>query len=334
MSLASSGIPGGQPSTTQPIAGPWLSPQVVMRKRWPKVLWDMRLAVVACVSGRASPRLRRRDWLCNGPVAAKFHPILLGAPLGRRKQNDGANRVTRRRDCRLIGHQSRVRRRFREQVLRTGGDDCSRHLASTTRPGTLFLPERSLRCSRDRTLRRRGAFRLDIPVRAAFLRSVKAFAFASGFPGGLTKPLPHGFEHPASRGFTIIHHYSVRKSRGPLLRLFFIAFSSVLSGKLAQCGFDRCNRVRVRLGARAIAPRLSSLGFETCDPGFSSGLWPLPFWFSRVAPRVAWSEPAAEKSSSEKSSAPQRRVPPRRQTGWSRSRVRRAPRRSNRSWSR
>ena len=30
---------GGQPSTTQPIAGPWLSPQVVTRNKWPKLLW-------------------------------------------------------------------------------------------------------------------------------------------------------------------------------------------------------------------------------------------------------------------------------------------------------
>ena len=35
------GDPGGQPSTTQPSAGPWLSPQVVTRNRWPKVLCDM-----------------------------------------------------------------------------------------------------------------------------------------------------------------------------------------------------------------------------------------------------------------------------------------------------
>jgi hypothetical protein len=41
MSLSSSGIKGGQPSTTQPIAGPWLSPKVVTRKRWPKLLKDM-----------------------------------------------------------------------------------------------------------------------------------------------------------------------------------------------------------------------------------------------------------------------------------------------------
>ena len=39
MSASVSGSWGGQPSTTQPIAGPWLSPQVVTRNRWPKLLW-------------------------------------------------------------------------------------------------------------------------------------------------------------------------------------------------------------------------------------------------------------------------------------------------------
>jgi hypothetical protein len=33
---------GGQPSTTQPIAGPWLSPKLVNRNMWPNVLNDMR----------------------------------------------------------------------------------------------------------------------------------------------------------------------------------------------------------------------------------------------------------------------------------------------------
>src|SRR5271165_335078 len=41
MSAASSGRRGGQPSTTQPIPAPWLSPNVVTRKRWPKLLCDM-----------------------------------------------------------------------------------------------------------------------------------------------------------------------------------------------------------------------------------------------------------------------------------------------------
>ena len=35
------GMRGGQPSTTQPIAAPWLSPKLVNRNRWPKVLKDM-----------------------------------------------------------------------------------------------------------------------------------------------------------------------------------------------------------------------------------------------------------------------------------------------------
>ncbi len=34
---------GGQPSTTQPMAGPWLSPKVVTRNIWPKVLKDIAL---------------------------------------------------------------------------------------------------------------------------------------------------------------------------------------------------------------------------------------------------------------------------------------------------
>src|SRR6201989_1174630 len=42
MSASDSEIRGGQPSTTQPIAAPWLSPQVVTRNNWPKLLCDMR----------------------------------------------------------------------------------------------------------------------------------------------------------------------------------------------------------------------------------------------------------------------------------------------------
>src|ERR1700693_1427978 len=44
---------GGQPSTTQPIAGPWLSPKVVTRKRCPKVLNDMDWRPVLSGSPRA-----------------------------------------------------------------------------------------------------------------------------------------------------------------------------------------------------------------------------------------------------------------------------------------
>ena len=38
ISLSDRAKPGGQPSITQPNAGPWLSPQVVTRNRCPKVL--------------------------------------------------------------------------------------------------------------------------------------------------------------------------------------------------------------------------------------------------------------------------------------------------------
>ena len=41
MSGSASAMPGGVPSTTQPIAGPWLSPQVVTRNRVPKLLSDI-----------------------------------------------------------------------------------------------------------------------------------------------------------------------------------------------------------------------------------------------------------------------------------------------------
>ncbi|MCG3190724.1 MAG: hypothetical protein LKCHEGNO_03546 [Burkholderiaceae bacterium] len=52
MSASLSARPGGQPSITQPIAGPWLSPKVVTRNVWPKVLPDMgankRAAAIGC----------------------------------------------------------------------------------------------------------------------------------------------------------------------------------------------------------------------------------------------------------------------------------------------
>jgi hypothetical protein len=44
MSLSESAICGGTPSMTQPISVPWLSPQVVKRKAWPKAFPGMTLA--------------------------------------------------------------------------------------------------------------------------------------------------------------------------------------------------------------------------------------------------------------------------------------------------
>src|SRR5262245_32182256 len=52
MSASVSAIRDGQPSTTQPIAAPWLSPKVVTRKRWPKVLNDMAFYRLPCRSPR------------------------------------------------------------------------------------------------------------------------------------------------------------------------------------------------------------------------------------------------------------------------------------------
>jgi hypothetical protein len=41
MSSTESAIPGGQPSMTQPMAGPWDSPKFVTAKSLPRVLPDM-----------------------------------------------------------------------------------------------------------------------------------------------------------------------------------------------------------------------------------------------------------------------------------------------------
>src|SRR5690606_37461408 len=54
MSASTSARRGGQPSTTQPIAGPWLSPQVVTRNRWPKLLWLMPPLYAAAAAGGRS----------------------------------------------------------------------------------------------------------------------------------------------------------------------------------------------------------------------------------------------------------------------------------------
>jgi hypothetical protein len=58
---SSSGViamPGGQPSITQPMAGPWLSPKVVTRSRRPKLLSLIR-------RGRSSASALIRAWCCH-----------------------------------------------------------------------------------------------------------------------------------------------------------------------------------------------------------------------------------------------------------------------------
>src|SRR5215471_15091746 len=81
MSATSSWIPGGQPSTTQPIAVPWLSPQVVTRNRWPKLLCDMGFlcAQVPTLSLReVSPLSQKR---ARVPITGRDGTVLSGHPL-------------------------------------------------------------------------------------------------------------------------------------------------------------------------------------------------------------------------------------------------------------
>src|SRR6202165_4488753 len=79
MSASLSGMRGGQPSTTQPIAGPWLSPKVVTRNRWPKVLNDI-LRLGRC--GSLRPR--------RGQIAAKDNASIRRF-LGRASRGSGSN---------------------------------------------------------------------------------------------------------------------------------------------------------------------------------------------------------------------------------------------------
>src|SRR5579871_1432593 len=51
MSASASSMPGGQPSTMQPKAGPWLSPKVVTVKSRPKLLPDTACLLLGCAHG-------------------------------------------------------------------------------------------------------------------------------------------------------------------------------------------------------------------------------------------------------------------------------------------
>src|SRR5579884_1947523 len=80
MSGSASGMRGGTPSTTTPIAGPWLSPQVVNRNSVPKEL----PAMVQGPTRQGSRRLLGRqlvapavDW-DFAPVAVAAHAVAQG----------------------------------------------------------------------------------------------------------------------------------------------------------------------------------------------------------------------------------------------------------------
>src|SRR5262245_4890797 len=98
MSASVSAMRGGQPSTTQPIAAPWLSPKVVTRKRWPKVLNDMGFHPLACGSPRAGRGKMGRSCIAGERSARKpIHPPLVDGImrgiLGRRELEVGDERA-------------------------------------------------------------------------------------------------------------------------------------------------------------------------------------------------------------------------------------------------
>src|SRR5262249_29586167 len=86
-------IPGGQPSTIQPMAGPWLSPNVVTVNSLPIVLPDMnaRHAVAQPSAGKPHHRLAQsptRRTEGAGTLAAPLFPCYL---LLRREARRGAD---------------------------------------------------------------------------------------------------------------------------------------------------------------------------------------------------------------------------------------------------
>src|SRR5512147_3140289 len=82
MSASASGSRGGQPSTTQPIAGPWLSPKLLTRNRVPKPLPDIRALrheILQHLADRAG-RIRRQH---ADDVVAAVDIMGLGGHTGR-----------------------------------------------------------------------------------------------------------------------------------------------------------------------------------------------------------------------------------------------------------
>src|SRR5690349_22345070 len=70
------GMPGGQPSITQPIAGPCDSPKVVTRSSWPKVFKRRSEQALGC----RFVRDRRRG--LRGPVRAQVRELADARVLG------------------------------------------------------------------------------------------------------------------------------------------------------------------------------------------------------------------------------------------------------------
>src|SRR5487761_2249625 len=81
MSASVSGMRGGQPSTTQPIAAPWLSPKLVNRNIWPKVLNDIGFLLARCWYSGPS----RRSNQPSAPVLPAARPLGAAFTFGHRR---------------------------------------------------------------------------------------------------------------------------------------------------------------------------------------------------------------------------------------------------------
>ena len=69
-SASLNGMRGGQPSSTAPSAGPWLSPQVVMRKTRPKV-FQLMWGIWRTFGRLSNPVARRNFWFAPRRQGAK-----------------------------------------------------------------------------------------------------------------------------------------------------------------------------------------------------------------------------------------------------------------------
>src|SRR5512135_3393984 len=109
MSAASSRIHGGQPSTTQPIAAPWLSPKEVNRKRWPNVLNDMVVPLCANLVQRASAAVK--SGVAREPLALEhINDALLNIDKRRRGRLGNAEMRDQPARCATMGGDHRVGR--------------------------------------------------------------------------------------------------------------------------------------------------------------------------------------------------------------------------------
>src|SRR6056297_1416978 len=79
---AVTGMPGGTPSTVAPRAGPWLSPHVVTRKRWPKLFTDICGLLCAWVVLTLAGALSQAELPCRAHWAALGKQLPRGACKG------------------------------------------------------------------------------------------------------------------------------------------------------------------------------------------------------------------------------------------------------------